>query len=205
MKKQKEQLLLQLVESGKLSVKPDGSIWRNGARAEQIRGNDVLIFGMVEGRWTRTMARRLVWLYFKGPIPSGYRIGNKDADTFNNHPDNLIILRSVERRVESFWKKVERKSSEECWNWKAAKKCYGYGQMSSHLGRDKSPLDAHRFSYELHNGPVPDGLCVLHKCDNPSCVNPAHLFLGTQQDNVDDMMKKGRHYSGPNAPNGIRK
>ena len=55
---------------------------------------------------------------------------------------------------------------------------------------------AHRYSWEIHKGPIPDGLFVLHRCDVPACVNPSHLFLGNNQENVDDMMNKGRHVSG---------
>lgn len=95
-------------------------------------------------------------------------------------------------RVESFWMKVHKKSDNECWEWTASVGSPGYGQ----LWMGDTYIGAHRFSYELHIGKIPDGLWVLHKCDNRKCVNPNHLFLGTQQDNETDKVSKGRQASG---------
>jgi hypothetical protein len=83
---------------------------------------------------------------------------------------------------ERFWKFV--KKTDNCWEWSGAL-TRGYGSMGSNSY-------AHRISWEIHNGPIPKGLWVLHKCDNPSCSNPDHLFLGTQTDNMRDMLNKGR-------------
>jgi len=76
-----------------------------------------------------------------------------------------------------------------CVVWIGARNRYGRIQ---HGGRGSKLLQVHRLSYDLFNGPVPDDMLVLHKCDNPPCVNPSHLFLGSHQDNADDRERKGR-------------
>jgi len=96
-------------------------------------------------------------------------------------------LRPLEER---FWPKVNKTKS--CWLWVAGVNRQGYGKFSL----DGKTQRANRVSWEIHNDSIPDGLCVLHKCDNTSCVNPDHLFLGTNKDNTQDMLAKGRH-SGP--------
>ena len=97
--------------------------------------------------------------------------------------------------IERFWSKVERTPT--CWIWKASRRAKGYGAFVW-ANPDGTVIQgrAHRFSWELCNGPIPDGLCVLHRCDNPSCVRPEHLFLGTRSDNNQDMRAKGRHVAG---------
>lgn len=86
-----------------------------------------------------------------------------------------------------------------CWNWGGSCDGGGYGvYLSTKHGRIK----AHRFSYLEFCGEIPDNLWVLHRCDNPSCVNPEHLFLGTHQDNVDDKVKKGRCHDTKGERNG---
>jgi hypothetical protein len=88
--------------------------------------------------------------------------------------------------TERFWLNVNK--TETCWLWTASGSTFGYGTIRF---RGKA-YQSHRLSYELHNGPIPDGLCVLHRCDNPPCVRPAHLFLGTKKDNAVDMAAKER-------------
>lgn len=90
-----------------------------------------------------------------------------------------------------FWTKVNK--TETCWLWtKAVCKSRGYGRITI----DKISKSAHRVSWELTYGPIPHGMSVLHKCDNRICVNPDHLFLGTQKDNMIDMVSKGRSSRG---------
>ena len=90
--------------------------------------------------------------------------------------------------------------TDDCWNWIGCLNAGGYGYTSICKGKKKvRNIVAHRRAYELFVGPIPDDFLVLHKCDNPPCVNPNHLFIGTQKDNVADMFRKGRQKNGPNS------
>lgn len=98
---------------------------------------------------------------------------------------------------ERFWAKVDkngpipehRPELGPCWQWTASLFPSGYGYFRIDETRRRA---ANRVAWELTNGPIPDGLCVLHHCDNPPCVNPGHFFLGTKADNAADMVAKGR-------------
>lgn len=94
-----------------------------------------------------------------------------------------------------FFSKIDKSSVDGCWIWTGNKVGSGYGTIG--LGRrGEGTVYAHRLSWELANGPIPDGMFLCHRCDNPPCVNPAHLFLGTPADNVQDAIAKGRHIKG---------
>lgn len=81
-----------------------------------------------------------------------------------------------------------------CWNWPYSTNVQtGYGQFMTRRDGKSKMFTAHRLAYEIFIGPIDGGLCVLHRCDNRKCFNPAHLFLGTQRQNMDDMMRKGRY------------
>lgn len=123
---------------------------------------------------------------FPAPVSEMNRGGGKFCGQACRHAGRA---RSREVR---FWEKVAK--TDTCWIWTGARKqlpwCYGI------LGQNKKGLTpelAHRVSWELHFGPIPEGMKVLHHCDNPPCVRPDHLFRGTLADNSVDMLKKHRH------------
>ena len=119
---------------------------------------------------------------------------NKEV-LFSTGKDNLIVIKGgrwgtiTTRPINTrFWEKVYKSA---CWNWTGSLNEKGYGLFRIG-GRKGKAEKAHRVSWEMFNGPIPENLHVLHLCDNRKCVNPEHLFLGTHQDNMKDMMTKGR-------------
>lgn len=98
-----------------------------------------------------------------------------------------MIDKSLKERFET---KYLKGSKQECWNWTASTAGNGYGQIK--LTKKRRQEYAHRVSYLLHHGEIADDLEVCHTCDNPLCVNPSHLFLGTRKDNAQDMKSKFR-------------
>lgn len=97
--------------------------------------------------------------------------------------------------AERFWSHVDRRGGNDdcCWRWTAARDRRGYGRFGPERGQT---VFAHRFAFQLECGPIPDGFCVLHRCDNPACVNPDHLWLGDRAANHFDMVQKGRARAG---------
>jgi hypothetical protein len=137
-------------------------------------------------------AHRFAWELWNGAIPDGNQVRHSCSTNCCVNPQHLYLeLENAGRKPvaagQRFWSKVDKRGPDECWEWKAKCNPNGYGQF-----RVKEHTTAHRVSWELTNGPIPEGLYVCHRCDNPPCVNPAHLFLGTAQDNARDMVKKGR-------------
>lgn len=103
--------------------------------------------------------------------------------------DSILLI--SDQAKERFWAKVAKGRSDECWLWTACLHKFGYGLIYV----NHSSEGAHRVSWLIHNNTIPDGMSVLHNCpggDNPACVNPAHLWLGTQADNMKDRSAKGR-------------
>lgn len=99
----------------------------------------------------------------------------------------------VARRIpieERFWSKVSMAGPDECWEWMGSRNTGGYGWFK--VG-DRA-TGSHRVAFELTSGPIPDGLLIRHRCDNPPCCNPAHMELGTPADNAADRTERGRHH-----------
>jgi len=101
-----------------------------------------------------------------------------------------MTLPTARDLAKRFWPKVNKDG--DCWLWTASIKPAGYGQFHLYIEGKRHTLYAHRVAWEAANGPIPEGQCVLHKCDNPVCVNPGHMFLGSHADNALDKARKMR-------------
>lgn len=101
----------------------------------------------------------------------------------------------TESLTQRFWEKVDKRGPDDCWEWTGALNGTGL-QRYGRIGIDAVRVEyAHRVSWTIHKGHIPKGLIVMHACDNPRCVNPDHLSVGTKSDNTQDMLKKGRGYA----------
>ena len=106
------------------------------------------------------------------------------------------LTRSKIPVADRFWKKVQK--TDTCWLWTAGKDKCGYGQF---MNAEKVCNQAHRFSWAIYNGDIPTGMCILHSCDRPECVNPDHLKLGTYQENMKERDRKKRNAWGEKMGN----
>ena len=110
--------------------------------------------------------------------------------------ENEILTLSADEVQRRYWSRVRVNGDTGCWEWAGHLATTGYGRLTVHY----RGMLTHRAAYVLAHGPIPNDLWVLHHCDNPACVNPDHLFLGTNQDNVDDRQRKGRGHTGYVSP-----
>lgn len=112
-----------------------------------------------------------------------------------------LAMLNLAKLTPKFWAKVEATGEDTCWVWHGAlKNKYGHGVIGAGGGRaDGRLIAAHRLSYLINKGCIADGLHVLHKCDNPNCCNPKHLYLGTHQNNMQDARERGQLGKGRNS------
>src|SRR5581483_2912402 len=140
-----------------------------------------------------TKSVRADWIGYEiacGPIPEGRHVVHHCGNLLCVNPLHMGLRRAG--MPARFWAKASIRSGDGCWEWKGKGSGNGYGGFYAH-GKHRL---AHRVAWELRNGVIPDGMHVLHHCDNRRCVNPAHLFLGTHNDNMADMCAKGRQAKG---------
>lgn len=144
------------------------------------RNSSGSVFHTLSRATFRSSDYKITWDYLRYHSPKCDIASDKKYMT-----SGVYERESLEKR---FWKKVKKGKDNECWSWNGCI-IHGYGRI-----QEKNKIFvASRISYKLHKGDIPKGMFVCHSCDNPSCVNPKHLWLGTSEDNMQDMVKKNRN------------
>lgn len=147
-------------------------------------------------------ARRVLWEIEHGAIPNGYVVSDSCGNRGCMNPRHLRLRSFI--LAERFWGRVDRTGGEDaCWPYTGYRHGHGVhaggGYGSFPIG-EKGKVQSNRVAWMVTHGPIPDGMHVMHLCDNPPCCNPKHLKLGTHAENMADMHAKGRYGGGPNAP-----
>lgn len=156
------------------------------------------------GSFGSNSSHKAAWIFTHGTVPKKTHVKHSCQNRHCVNPLHLFLDHAGPRKgnipwnkgkreevANLFWKSVDKSDNPNaCWEWSAYRNNQGYGMFTPIETR--TPIGAHRLSYILHFNDIPEGLFVLHKCDNPPCVNPNHLFLGTAKDNIRDAIQKGR-------------
>jgi hypothetical protein len=172
----------------KVSIANDDDCW-GWRNATNRKGYGILI---LDGK--SKLAHRVAWELCFGEIPHGQMVLHKCHNRDCCNPSHLAIGDKPDTSLhpspeERFWAKVAKGGTEECWEWQGSRNEHGYGSFGV---RNRCTKGAHRVSWEIAHGDIPEGVEVCHRCDNPPCCNPGHLFLGTHADNMGDCKAKGR-------------
>ena len=154
-------------------------------------------YGQIRHERRTKYAHRCAYEAFIGPVPSGHDVCHSCGQRACVNPAHLYLFATYRGSVrERFEARYEIDQESGCWLWTGTCNPAGYGT----IGKDRRERLAHRVSWELHRGPIPDGLSVCHHCDVPRSVNPDHLFVGTDADNMADKTRKMRQHWGEKKP-----